>query len=217
MPIWLLAALVVLLVHPGMAGRKARARRPRDGGIEDVQLLDGKTIAMQDIGITDFQDFLISIGLDARLDYLVGAPLLLDRIVEHFGHTLYREGAPMYKYLMTLTGLQRLHDSLKHHLRRSWDVSTKWTIVEPISHRLPLPRVLMKAMVALGILWGWHFFSGCLLLAFEGPGRIGEILKSTRRCLTLPQDMLHDPPDRAFLQIEKPKSIYRGGALVQHV
>jgi hypothetical protein len=115
MPIWLLAALVVLLVHPGIAGRRARARRPRDGGIEDVQLLDGKTIAMQDIGITDFQDFLISIGLDARLDYLVGAPLLLDRIVEHFGHTLYREGAPMYKYLMTLTGLQRLHDSLKHH------------------------------------------------------------------------------------------------------
>ena len=106
---------------------------------------------------------------------------------------------------------------LKTHMSLAWNVATNWRIKEPVLHRLPIPTALAKALFALSFLLGFARFSGCAMLAFYGPGRIGEVLRCTRKDLVLPSDLLFEPKHMVLLQFSKPKSRFRGGAKVQHL
>ena len=91
----------------------------------------------------------------------------------------------------------------------------RWEEVEPPTHRVPIPGSVVRAMASIAIHWRWWRFAGCILGAFYGIMRPGEILRAYRSDLILPADLLNDPSGPAFIRIRQPKSRRRGGGRVQ--
>jgi len=94
---------------------------------------------------------------------------------------------------------------------------TIWETEEPLVHRVPVPEVLVLALVGAAVGIGEWEFAAVLLGAFDGLARIGEFLKAHRRDLLLPSDLLTPDVDRSYLVIGDPKSCKRGGGRSQHL
>ncbi len=140
-------------------------------------------------------------GVLVELAVWVLCPLAIDGLIEAYGAALYSESAPLYTYLMTVTGLQNLAPALKKMLPRCWKLAATWGALEPAEHRRPVPIMLFRALVVASVLAGWQRFAATAMIAFLGPARIGEVLRSRRSSLVLPCDVLFDPADKLYLQI----------------
>ena len=82
-----------------------------------------------------------------------------------------------------------MRPEIRPHLGMVWQLVSKWELQEPVSHRVPLPAAIYRAMVSLSILWSWFHVAGILVLAFEGICRPGETLRASRCDLLLPCDL----------------------------
>lgn len=105
----------------------------------------------------------------------------------------------------------------KPFLQCCWDLVSKWEIVEPPSHRVPVPEPIAKAIIVCSVLWGWRQFASIVGISFFGISRPGEPLRAQRKHLILPEDLLQDGSHTAYLRIENPKSRRRGLGRVQHL
>ena len=155
--------------------------------------------------------------VEMSCDSLLLAPRLLALLSYLYGLHLFKTCESLYSYLCLLNAFGRREPTVKPWLARSWQLAGDWRAAEPVVHRPPLPVAIFRAMLVGALLNGWTRWAGCAALAFLGPGRIGEILRSVRRALVLPIDNLCDVPDRTFLHIAAPKSGRRGGAVTQHI
>jgi len=189
----------------------------RVGELSTLAHVEEPTQLLHSRALEKFEFWLDVSGSGLHLSSLVTAPLICDLVVAAYGKHLFSSDAPLYTYLMLITGLVRLHTYLKPHMSTAWTVASNWRIKEPVTHRLPLPLALAKALFACSYLMGFHQFCGCAMLAFFGPGRIGEVLRCTRKCLVLPSDLLFEPANMTLLQFDAPKSRFRGGARIQHL
>jgi len=195
--------------------RKSSYNRTDDLSV--LRHVEPKTVELHSRALESFDSWLEVNGTGLSVNMLVHAPSVCDMLVAEFGRWCFRNLKPLYSYLMLITAIMRVHVHMKTHLSLSWNVATNWRIKEPVLHRLPIPTALAKALFALSHLCGFQRFAGCAMLAFYGPGRIGEVLKCKRKDLVLPSDMLFEPRDMVLLQFLKPKSRFRGGAHVQHL
>ena len=93
----------------------------------------------------------------------------------------------------------------------------KWEKLEPVDHRRPIPLKLLEAMAAVGLLWKWNRFAGCIILAFHGCTRMGEILLAKQKHLLLPTDLSLPSTSPVFLRIVDPKPGRKGLGKIQHV
>lgn len=85
----------------------------------------------------------------------------------------------------------------------------------PVTHRPPLPVLILNAMVSLALAWGWTRWAALTSLAYHGAMRIGEPLKAARQDLLLPRDAgLNEPV--LFLRVGSPKPGRRGKGRIQH-
>ena len=100
-------------------------------------------------------------------------------------------------------------------IQKAWDVARSWKHLAPAHSHQPVPAIVLLAMQAVSILWGWWDLSRCLGLAFLGLLRPGELLQLTRRDLVLPEQALN-PTHRLFVNIPHSKTSTRG-ARHQHV
>ena len=173
--------------------------------------------ALQRICLTDFGHWLVGEGMEASLSTMVQAPLLLVFLLRAYGLRLYKAGAPLYTYIYVLTAIQRFEPLIKHVMAVAWQVAWDWRQLEPTCHRMPMPMAIFKAMISLALQLNWTRFAGVTIIAFRGPGRIGEVLQALRKALVLPVDNLNEHTDRTFLNVIKPKTANRGGARVQHL
>ena len=174
-------------------------------------------LKQQNIAIDSFSAWLEDEEFVAPLVVLVNAPTLLALLLRAYGAWMFRANKPLYMFLCTLTAIQKVAPLVRPHLFVAWQLAADWRSIEPTIHRVPVPLALYKALIVLCWLAGWFRMAGCILIAFSGPGRIGEILKAARCKLVLPVDSLGDHADRFFLRITEPKSGKRGGATVQHI
>ncbi len=60
------------------------------------------------------------------VDVLTQCPLLLDKLLEAYGASLYSQKAPLYTYLMTVTGLEAKEPALRKGLQSAWKVAATW-------------------------------------------------------------------------------------------
>ena len=194
-----------------------RRRPPREDDLPLLRHVEPRTQALHTQVLTSFEAWLQSHVSDLFLHMIVHAPCVCDALIAQYGRVQFSAGRPLYYYLLLITAVIREHSHLKHSLSLAWNVASNWRIKEPVVHRLPTPRALAKALFALSYLLGFERFAGCSMLAFFGPGRIGEILRCSRKHLVLPSDMLFEPSDLVLLEIPAPKSRFRGGATVQHI
>ena len=194
-----------------------RLPRPRSGAInlEDVNLVQPATILLQKRVHEKFVTWISSeLGHDA-LHSLQRAPKLQLHFCRSFGQWLYGRGEAMYIFRHLLVYLQQMFPSDRAALTGAWALLQKWELIQPVAHRPPLPRIILDALIALSLSWGWLRWAALTSLAFFGVLRVGEPLKAKRADLLLPEDCGLDR-EVLFLQVGQPKAGRRGKGRTQH-
>ena len=102
------------------------------------------------------------------------------------------------------------------HLRPAWDMVSRWEELEPVSHRTPLPEIVLQAMVGIALALRWRRWAAVTTAAFYSVSRPGELLHARRRDVLTPNDLLDSAHSWIYVKVEKPKS-QRRAARVQHV
>ena len=134
-----------------------------------------------------------------------------------YGEHLYECGESIYKMRQLVTYVQRLAPVLKGKLTAAWNLISRWESLEPVVHRRPVPLKLFEAIVSVSIGWKWYRFAGCVIIAYFGCCRMGEVLRAKRKHLVLAADLGLASSSAAFLRIIGPKPGKRGLGKIQHV
>ena len=154
--------------------------------------------------LADFEAFIDPFALNFILE---DVRMLLGWVVQ-FGRHLYQEDRPYYLYAELLNALVDKRRSLKRQLDESWSFADLWRTLEPVQHRLAVPRLLLRALISLSLMWGWPVFASLVAFAWSALCRMGEVLTAARKHLMLPRDTA-DGLHRAFLRIMQPKSRWK--------
>ncbi len=102
----------------------SRIRGGHHVDLRELSLLTAQTRSLHNRAVAALVDWLATNGIEIPLDRLLGCPLLLDRILEAFGAASFNTGAPMYSYLMALTGIQALRPQLRKSLPLAWKIAS---------------------------------------------------------------------------------------------
>ena len=196
-------------------------RAPRTQGrnvlLESVPLVEPRTLALQSKIWEGFAEWLALSLSPGAIDSAMAQPHLLVLLAKEYGNFLYASGKSLFVYRHFLVFLQQNFVLVKPYMSDCWNLITKWEIMEPTEHRVPLPWAIYRAMLTVSIGWGWLRFAAMLILAFLGICRPGEPLVAFRSELVLPRDMLDETQQTAYLKILKPKTRRRGKGVVQHI
>eukprot|EP00434_Breviolum_minutum_P041149 symbB.v1.2.036602.t1/scaffold5201.1/size46531/4 len=139
--------------------------------------------------VVAFEEWLLKelqITLQSLVWDVVAAPLA----VRAYGMFLFSSGAPRYRYVYTITGLQDLYPHLRVYFAPAWQIDRKWQQFEPGSCRPVLSGPVMQAVCSISLLWQWHRWLGITLIGFLGMLHPSEMISLTRSDLLLPADTL---------------------------
>ena len=192
-------------LHPG----PRRPRQPREGTLDDFELLEPQTIALRGRIWADFKIWLDQEVGENALDSSLSSPLLFIKILEAYGKVKFSAGMPLHYYRQLLAHCQREFPLMKPFMTPAWLLVSKWEAAEPTQHRPPIPEPIVVAIAVLSFFWKWPRFTSTILMSFFGICRIGEVLAACRRDLLTPTDLL-DPKEKIYLRIVSPKTRNRG-------
>ena len=179
--------------------------------------MEAKTLALQSKTWKQFLDW-VKAAVGARAaSSLTKHPGLLAALVRAFGNAAFKEGKSLYLYRHLVVHVQKSFAECKPFMGPCWDNISRWELVEPVSHRPPLPTALFYAMLGVALQWRWYRFSTVLGIAFLGIARPGEVIHALRSDLILPSDMLGYGAGIAYLRIGHAKSRRKGKGAVQHL
>lgn len=145
------------------------------------------------------------------------APSFLADVLCIYGVEQFNFGGALSNFRHLVLAVQRWKPMFRIQAGKCWEIVGKWEICEPVSHRPPIPEVVVKSIVCLAWQLRWYRFCGVTLLAFYGAGRIGEVLKCRGSDLLFPQDALDESSCAVFLQLKQFKSLGRQPSRVQHM
>eukprot|EP00438_Fugacium_kawagutii_P028398 Skav205711 [mRNA] locus=scaffold608:39645:43142:- [translate_table: standard] len=202
--------------HPGPA--PSQYTGPRDPGqLQDVRLVEPSTAKRQDKLLGELQTWLADRLSASTIPQLYLCPELAVNVVRTYALHLFSSGRKLYELRYTLIALQHEFPHWKPYMAPLWALVSKWEMLQPLQHRMPLPELLFKALFVLGALKRWTRWVGVLLLGYEGIARIGEVLAATRADLLLPSDLCETDAPFVFVRVRSPKTRYRGRGRVQHL
>ena len=135
-------------------------------------------------------------------------PELISTTLGKFGREAFEAGRSYWRYAETINTIAGIRLSIRRQLHGAWDVAYGWMALEPHTHHVALPAVVLLGILTASLLWGWVREAGMFALCWGGLLRIGEALQATRNCLVLPQDVLH-VNDYILLRINEPKTRLR--------
>lgn len=203
----------------GNPGPRVNSRRtPRSENLLlDAALVEpGTAILGERIWETFKQWCLRDLSNEAFLS-LTASPETIVPLIEMFGRFLFTQGHSIYILRQLITYIQRWRPSFRGRLGGAWQLISRWESIEPLHHRTPLPAVVYRAMVTVGILWKWYRWAGVMMIAYEGICRPGEAINALRSDLVLGRDLVVEDISTSYLIIRKPKGRRRGIGSVQHV
>ena len=118
---------------------------------------------------------------------------------------LFERGFPRYLFVYAITGMQEQFPQCRPSLGLAWQIDRKWQIHEPGQCRAVLPGIAVRAVCAVGTLWGWHFWVGVILLGFAAMLHPSEMVALTRKDLVFPRDVGFDMPC-LYIHLQNPKT-----------
>ena len=129
-------------------------------------------------------------------------------LLTEYGRELFGAGMPYHYYAETINAISSRRSTVRRQLQGAWDIAFTWLALEPSSHHVAMPPVILMALLTCCLIWGWRAEAGVFALAWGGLLRIGEATQATRSCLILPRDVLWT---QAFilLRIREPKTRLR--------
>ena len=197
-------------------GPRARTRGPFISDLELVDTVEPGTRLIQARALDKLDSWLLrELGDETFRSVSEICPKLRLMFLRSFGSWMYKRGEAMYLFRHLVVHMQQTYPGDRTLLAPAWDLLNRWEIVLPVQHRPPMPRLVLDAMLAISLQWGWYRFACITALAFHGAMRIGEPLRAARSDLVLPTEALLDG-DVCFLCIQKPKARRRGKGKTQH-
>ena len=194
------------------------SRKPRHGTLEDCPLQLPQTLAMEAKLLRIFVEwsnsFFDNCDVEAVYDKL---PQFLANALRCYGDLMYQTGGALSNLRHLLLAVQRWKPGVKPYMAQSWEMVDRWEAISPVTHRTPVPEVVVRAICSLAWHWQWFSFVGATVLSFYGAGRLGEVLRCSREDLLLPEDLLEEAGTPVFLRLRQFKSKNRQPAKVQHM
>ena len=200
--------------HPGPRRPRRPGRNPLE--LDGVLLVEPQTAVLGRSVWEAFYQWASERISSEALESLVNCPATLGLLIAEFGRHIFEKGQSIYLLRQLITHVQRENPAYRPHLQICWQLVSKWEVIEPTTHRTPLPLVIYRAMMSLSIGWGWVRTAGIIALTFSGICRPGETLHGLREDLLLPCDLVAEDPSQVFLKIRSPKGRRRGLGKVQH-
>ena len=200
--------------HPG----PRRTFQRQAGQLEAVHLRAPATEALEARQLESFIAWsrLKLPSADPTVIYDVCPGFLADAL-QTYGTVEFRRGGALSNFRHLILAVQRWKPIFKLHSAKCWELVGRWELCEPVSHRPPIPEVVVKSMICLAWQLGWLRWCGVTLLAFYGAGRIGEVLRCRREDLLFPRDALDEKSGAIFLQLKQFKSLGRQPSRVQRM
>ena len=200
--------------NPGPAPTNRGVR----ASLEDLPGLTDRTMAMESRLLEQFLEwcstFLRSATPSRVFDQVPG---FLGSCLKRYADKLYQECGSLANLRHLILACQRWKPLCKAYTGVAWEMVRRWELQEPVTHRLPIPEGLLKALCTLGWMHGWFEWVAISLIAFYGGGRVGEILRCRKFDLILPADTMEPEVRAAFLQLRTFKSRGRQPSKVQHM
>ena len=187
--------------NPGPPRRRVEPRGPLDMSVGFAPETSGRMSAC----VAAFEKWLwdeLQISLPSLAWDYVAAPLAL----RAYGMFLFSSGAPRYRFVYTITGLQDAYPHLRPFFAGAWQVDRKWQQFEPGSCRPVLSGPVMQAICSIALLWDWHRWLGITLIGFLGMLHPSEMINLYRSDLLLPSDTLVEEPV-FYVFIRHPKTV----------
>ena len=122
-----------------------------------------------------------------------------------YGIHCFESGLPRYMFVYSITAVQDQFPMVKNFTNVAWQVDKKWQQYEPGSCRPVLPSVVIRAIICLSTLWGWHSLTGIVVLGFAAMLHPSEMLSLTRRDLVFPRDLGFDNAS-LYVHLKNPKT-----------
>ena len=200
--------------NPGPVGRRF-VDRPT------LEMLPGVSAATLTLEARQLDDFLMwcsrclkTVDAAELFDTL---PTFAAQALRSFGDLCFQQRLALSNYRHLLIAFQRWKPQIKPFMSAAWDLVRRWELQEPVTHRLPVPEGVVRAMCVMAWQLGWYDWIGATLLAYYGGGRIGEVIRCRRFDLILPCDTIGEKLPAAFLQLRSFKSYFRQAAKIQHM
>ncbi|CAE7255329.1 unnamed protein product [Symbiodinium sp. CCMP2592] len=138
-------------------------------------------------------------------------PLDTEALVELlviFGRDLYNSGRPYWHFSETINALTATKPGLRRSCQAAWDLAFTWLAEEPSTHHIAMPPLVLIAIIASCLAWGWVREAGLFALAWGALLRISEATNATRRHLVFPADALN-MQSFVLIKIDQPKTCGR--------
>ena len=183
--------------------RQQRAATPLPEGRPVLQ----RTALNRGTLLKSFEDWLAKAGHSAT-GYAEWPAEEVARALARYGRELFEAGYPYWHLSETINSVAAKRPAIRRQLQGAWDVAFAWMAMEPHTHHVAMPAVVLLAILAVSLLWGWKQEAGLFGLAWGALLRIGEATGALREALVLPRDVLYS---QAFvlLNIHQPKTRFR--------
>ena len=133
-----------------------------------------------------------------------------------YGENLFQKKRSRGDFVEAINAVATCKRAWRSLLTGAWDADRVWQLLQPGSHRVPMPVSVFKAGVVWALLTGRIEFAHTLLNGFFGGARPADFLFITRGNIILPSDLLDSNMD-VYLVFDRPKNLRRGGARTEHV
>ena len=186
--------------NPGPEGMNYEPR----GELDMFGGLSRATTARMQQCLGAFSDWLSS-ELGLQLNDAISTVEMANMSLRAYGRWLFSSGRPRYQYVYTVTGVQRIRPEFRMLLGGAWHVDRVWQLEQPGQCRAVLSAAMVRAILCLGLRWGWKQFVGIVGLGFAAMLHPNEFINLVRRDLCFPEDAM-SRLEVLYIHIRNPKT-----------
>ncbi|CAE7291773.1 unnamed protein product [Symbiodinium sp. CCMP2592] len=84
----------------------------------------------------------------------------LSKALAKFGRELFEAGYPYWHLSETINALAAKRPAIRRQLQGAWDVAFAWMSLEPHTHHVAMPAIVLLAVLSVSLLWGWRTEAG---------------------------------------------------------
>ena len=202
--------------HPGPP-RRAPSAVDRET-LEALPTQRPQTLAMEARLLQEFLRWCSrTITSSSVSDLFDQVPTFLPVALRAYGDLMFQRGLALSNLRHLILACQRWKPATRPYMSSAWEIVERWEAQTPVSHRTPVPEVIVKAFAVMAWNLQWYTWVGAILISFYGAGRVGEVLRAHRCDLILPHDNLEPPGSPCYLQLKLFKSRNRQPSKVQHM
>ncbi len=119
--------------------------------LQEVPLVEAKTASLQSRVWKRFNSWVRENVSEEASESLLSNPQLLCLLLKEFGNVLYSEGAALYIYRHLAVYVQKTVYGSRPFMSVVWDNLHRWESLEPVTHRIPVPGSVVRAIIALAV------------------------------------------------------------------